>query len=267
MGETFDEVVEKLRRETRLSEQIEELTGYVDAARKSVPRLLHLFSGEQLAVLRDQLRELRARRVAMRRKPDDEANAPTDMCCCNVCLQGAPARQFRDGCPLHPAPHLQPGFRADADERLAALETAERVLRVSPSDEEALALCAQLEHHRETLRELVDEQGADVVSYEKVCGVLYRREPWLFEAPGEPRLKPECTGVSARWCPVHGDCTCAEEHEDLNEPDCPLHGTASNHAEAPPDPEAIAQRLMRELGPDLAVAACVQLLGRLRWKG
>lgn len=47
----------------------------------------------------------------------------------------------------------------------------------------------------------------------------------------------ECTGVSARWCPVHGDCT--NKGEDADEPysdhcseaDCPLHGVDSNHAE------------------------------------
>lgn len=51
----------------------------------------------------------------------------------------------------------------------------------------------------------------------------------------------ECTGVAARWCPIHGDCT-----DDPNTPDdgnrwsahcsdsrCPLHGTDSRHAEAP----------------------------------
>jgi hypothetical protein len=61
------------------------------------------------------------------------------------------------------------------------------------------------------------------------------------------RLKREesqgCTGVSAMWCPVHGNCTCnddaaPEELEasnvvgDLNHPGCPLHGEGSTHAEA-----------------------------------
>lgn len=44
-----------------------------------------------------------------------------------------------------------------------------------------------------------------------------------------------CTGIAASWCPIHGDCTCkdsetvAREEED---PDCPLHGDASTHAES-----------------------------------
>lgn len=57
---------------------------------------------EQWLLIAGWLRELRARRIAMGREPDDERNAAADMCCCNVCLQGAPAAQFRDGCPMHP---------------------------------------------------------------------------------------------------------------------------------------------------------------------
>lgn len=58
--------------------------------------------------------------------------------------------------------------------------------------------------------------------------------------------RPICTGVSARWCPLCGDCTCPfdERHgwgagvfpsvDDEREPyddECPLHGVASQHAE------------------------------------
>jgi len=49
-----------------------------------------------------------------------------------------------------------------------------------------------------------------------------------------------CTGLTATWCPVHGDCTCppvfyADDDEPqgrtLNDPLCPLHSTTSSHAE------------------------------------
>lgn len=40
----------------------------------------------------------------------------------------------------------------------------------------------------------------------------------------------DCTGVSARWCPVHGDCTC-KDAMDLNDGDCPLHSESSDHGE------------------------------------
>lgn len=48
-----------------------------------------------------------------------------------------------------------------------------------------------------------------------------------------------CSGVSASWCPIHGDCTC-ERYPDgsfpdgMDSPDCPLHGFHSDHADHPP---------------------------------
>ncbi len=45
--------------------------------------------------------------------------------------------------------------------------------------------------------------------------------------------EPTCTGMTARWCPIHGDCDCPETNAigdwDFT-PRCPLHGDASNHA-------------------------------------
>ncbi len=38
-----------------------------------------------------------------------------------------------------------------------------------------------------------------------------------------------CAGLTARWCPVHGDCLCTPEREH---PRCPLHSAESTHAEA-----------------------------------
>lgn len=43
-----------------------------------------------------------------------------------------------------------------------------------------------------------------------------------------------CTGLTARWCPVCGNCTCADG-KDLDDDTCPLHGGASRHAQAAPD--------------------------------
>jgi len=191
------------------------------------------------------LQELRARRVAMGRDPDGEKYAAADMCCCNVNLQGAPARQFRDGCPLHPAPHLQPGWQPDDYE---VVDSAGRQLTTFCSTDSCQAA-------RYGGSDLCGGCGACTQLQAEHSGHIVRR---LQQAT------PECTGVSARWCPVHGDCTCEPGGDaDLDEPDCPLHGTASDHAEAPPDPEAIARRLMGELGPEVAAAVCVQLLGRL----
>lgn len=42
----------------------------------------------------------------------------------------------------------------------------------------------------------------------------------------------ECTGVSATWCPIHGDCICNRGAGEMNSEACPLHCRASTHAES-----------------------------------
>ena len=44
----------------------------------------------------------------------------------------------------------------------------------------------------------------------------------------------ECTGLTAAWCPVHGDCACSRGRNegldcDLDDPKCPLHAPTSEH--------------------------------------
>ncbi len=50
----------------------------------------------------------------------------------------------------------------------------------------------------------------------------------LIEMDEEPPAVA-CTGFTARWCPTHGDCSCAPGV--LDHPQCPLHGVESTHAE------------------------------------
>ena len=38
-----------------------------------------------------------------------------------------------------------------------------------------------------------------------------------------------CTGMTAQWCPNHGDCTCPDIEEAMDSPNCPLHSRESNH--------------------------------------
>lgn len=40
---------------------------------------------------------------------------------------------------------------------------------------------------------------------------------------------PECGSVSDRWCPVCGDCTCADPERGLSDLGCPLHDPDSLH--------------------------------------
>ena len=67
----------------------------------------------------------------------------------------------------------------------------------------------------------------------------------------------ECSGISAGWCPVHGDCTCPRDSTDTREEqsdDCPLHGTFSNHGDDEGEPPQIARSLVMRLARDLATA-------------
>ena len=55
--------------------------------------------------------------------------------------------------------------------------------------------------------------------------------------------EPACTGRTAFWCPVHGDCTCSRDTEGecmFDAADCPLHNDTSQHAEDDEGPPAAA---------------------------
>jgi uncharacterized protein (TIGR02996 family) len=41
----------------------------------------------------------------------------------------------------------------------------------------------------------------------------------------------ECTGASANWCPVCGDCCCPRPEDAKNDPRCPLHAPMSRHGD------------------------------------
>ncbi len=75
------------------------------------------------------------------------------------------------------------------------------------------------------------DQGAAMTTTTERIAAL-RREADQLEATN-------CTGLTAIWCPVHGDCTCGDINDDpdqgrtLNDYGCPLHGPASSHAEEP----------------------------------
>lgn len=78
-----------------------------------------------------------------------------------------------------------------------------------------------------------------------------------------------CTGLTASWCPVHGDCSCPDRETvgDLDSESCPLHSSASTHAEKLKGGDASeARRQRRELpirvaqaGPDSTSAPAAAL--------
>lgn len=48
-----------------------------------------------------------------------------------------------------------------------------------------------------------------------------------------------CTGISANWCPIHGDCTCKHPEDRMDDEDCPLHCPWSTHADEDDEIETI----------------------------
>jgi hypothetical protein len=82
--------------------------------------------------------------------------------------------------------------------------------------------------------------------------------------------EPRCTGVAARWCPVHGDCTCPYTEQELEaagesgyeDPECPLHGRASDHAEEPEPPITGPVQVGERLVADHGVVRVVRVEGR-----
>lgn len=55
------------------------------------------------------------------------------------------------------------------------------------------------------------------------------RSPSGLKPQHQPRAW-KCTSRRATYCPIHGDCTCANLRRP--NPDCPLHGTDTTHPNA-----------------------------------
>lgn len=97
-----------------------------------------------------------------------------------------------------------------------------------------------------------------------VASVIY---PWSVKhardaAAAQP--PPVCTGVAARWCEIHGDCTCPEPEPDrtvdqppMNSHGCPLHGANTKHGdpELTGDAAAMASAVERWMKLDHVCAA------------
>lgn len=59
-----------------------------------------------------------------------------------------------------------------------------------------------------------------------------RKQAEALLAEAQQIESQQCTGVSAAWCPLHGDCSCPEPENALDDWSCPLHSPSSTHAEA-----------------------------------
>lgn len=85
--------------------------------------------------------------------------------------------------------------------------------------------------------------------------------------------KVECTGISASWCPVCGDCTCPRDEDGgcmqdgfdvVEDSECPLHGMQSTHA-AIPEPTRLFQAEI-VVGADRMLAATGYNHTNREWK-
>lgn len=56
------------------------------------------------------------------------------------------------------------------------------------------------------------------------------RDPAALRALADKIESESCTGLTAAWCPLHGDCTCPEREFAMDDPGCPLHSFESSHA-------------------------------------
>lgn len=71
----------------------------------------------------------------------------------------------------------------------------------------------------------------DLTDQELIRRAAFADPEQLTKLAFEMRRRIEgCTGVTAAWCPVHGDCTCADRLVAMDDDGCPLHDKASLHA-------------------------------------
>jgi hypothetical protein len=79
------------------------------------------------------------------------------------------------------------------------------------------------------------ESSLDVGDFCLACSTILRErlaDPALSSSPEEKA--PACTGLTARWCPRCGTCSCPIDGEALSDFACPLHGVHSKHADSAP---------------------------------
>lgn len=105
---------------------------------------------------------------------------------------------------------------------------------------------AIVERVREMVRTRKDLQAAVYLVRGTEQGIEEERHDILPDGSIQPPLvlgrvsstaPAICTGSTATWCPIHGDCTCPHLNDDpqegrtLDDASCPLHAPASAHGE------------------------------------
>jgi hypothetical protein len=67
----------------------------------------------------------------------------------------------------------------------------------------------------------------------------------------EVSLGEPCSGVTASWCPVHGECACDDRDDaaarTFEDPACPLHAHLSTHANERAERDPVITKVLAEL--------------------
>lgn len=115
------------------------------------------------------------------------------------------------------------GWRAEAEARLADV--------VEHGDDNGTIANLKADELRDVLRVASERLAMHAASHYDILTHFAKTDPDLVRRALAEAEASDCTGLSARWCPVHGRCTCTSDVADLdmNDPTCPLHATASAH--------------------------------------
>jgi hypothetical protein len=68
---------------------------------------------------------------------------------------------------------------------------------------------------------------------------------WSSSAPAAEKPAVSCTGLTAQWCPQHGDCACPDRTQAMDDPACPLHAPTSDHPHEPVVMQVAQESLQR----------------------
>jgi hypothetical protein len=147
--------------------------------------------------------------------------------------------------------------RAEANPVLTTPKISQETFRpaIPVTGERERGECCDVDNFR-AAREM-DETVGPMPPWSDPHGPGGLADPGLLGGEDEP-----CTGLTARWCPVHGECTCGGDRATTCQPyqmydaDCPLHGAQSDHApDADIAPAQTGEAERDEMAPEADAAA------------
>lgn len=105
------------------------------------------------------------------------------------------------------------------------------------------------EREKRSLRQLDDERRRALDAYTVAAPVIREVFEDLRASRSPGATERECTGWTAVWCPIHGDCICDQDLKMAGAPDvewrkpgCPLHDEGSTHGSETPARPSVEAR-------------------------